>query len=259
MNCKHIALAVLCALTLDSTAVASGPRTFNPLEQKTKSFFETLPEELKVPEGVQEEHNFNLKDLAKYQGWTKECIDFSKSKKGKYCIIVDKASRTLDLYVRGELTKTYRIELGRDPFKDKTKEGDFRTPEGLYDIDFVHHDPSYHEGLRIGYPNSDDRKEFEKLKKEGVLSPKDTIGSAIFIHGEGTEEDKTPWDWTWGCMALTNLNIEDLYQRLGLGEFLKMNEEERRRTQYKFKKQLENTIVGVVRYGSRAHLNQFSR
>tara|TARA_Y100000310_G_C20673723_1_gene811684 strand:- start:292 stop:924 length:633 start_codon:yes stop_codon:yes gene_type:complete len=146
----------------------------------------------------------------KYERWIKKCKRFSRRKKS--CILVDKKARQMELYQNGKKTANYIIELGYNPIGDKTKEGDGRTPEGYYKLKFVNTWSSYHKGLRVGYPNGSDWREFYRLKNKGELSSSDTIGSEIEIHGDGSTTTKS--DWTIGCMALSNKDIDNLYRKL---------------------------------------------
>ena len=148
----------------------------------------------------------------KYKSWIKKCKQFSKKKKN--CLVVDKKARQMELYQNGKKTASYTVELGAAPLEDKTKEGDGRTPEGFYKIRFVNTWSSFYKGLRVGYPNHTDWKEFRSLKKKGKLAKYDTIGSAIEIHGSGGTTTKS--DWTAGCIALSNGDIDNLYKRLKL-------------------------------------------
>lgn len=123
-------------------------------------------------------------------------------------IIVRKSERTLQLLSAGQVIKTYKIALGRNPLGHKQREGDSKTPEGCYHI--THHNPNsaYHLSLGISYPNLQDR---ENAKKLGVFA-----GGNIMIHGQ---PNFMPFfgrmhsliDWTQGCIAVTNAEIEEIY------------------------------------------------
>jgi murein L,D-transpeptidase YafK len=123
-------------------------------------------------------------------------------------IVVYKSERRLSLYRDGQLLKSYHASLGRTPVGPKRREGDGRTPEGSYVIDGrLAHTP-YHLGLHISYPGPSDRVQAASL---GV-SP----GSAILIHGignvrGGVTEAEARSDWTEGCIAVTNAEIEEIW------------------------------------------------
>ena len=124
-------------------------------------------------------------------------------------IIVRKAARQLHLYNGDRLLKTYRIALGRTPQGPKEREGDGRTPEGSYVIDSRKRDSAFHRALHISYPNADDRRRARRL---GV-SP----GGAIMIHGlangmASIGAAHAARDWTEGCVAVTNQEIEEIWR-----------------------------------------------
>ncbi|MDD2319749.1 MAG: L,D-transpeptidase family protein, partial [Geobacteraceae bacterium] len=124
-------------------------------------------------------------------------------------LLVEKSKRQLTLFANGKVLKVYRISLGKQPTGAKEREGDRKTPEGNYLIDYHKRDSNYHLALHISYPNEDD---LERARREGV-SP----GSAIMIHGIRNGlgwlgELHQAWDWTGGCIAVTNEEMEELWQ-----------------------------------------------
>jgi murein L,D-transpeptidase YafK len=124
-------------------------------------------------------------------------------------IVIDKSDRTLTLSVAGRVIRSYEIALGRDPIGHKQREGDGRTPEGIYRIDFRKPDSSFHRALHISYPNAAD----VRAARERGVSP----GGDIMIHGLpnglgaiGSAHLKR--DWTEGCVAVTNAEIEEIWR-----------------------------------------------
>lgn len=124
-------------------------------------------------------------------------------------IVVDKSQRRLVLLQQGKPLKIYRVALGPAPVGHKECQGDGRTPEGLYRIDFRKFNSTFHRALHISYPNAHD---IQVAKSRG-LNP----GGAIMIHGLG---NFSGWydnlhhlvDWTAGCIAVTNSEIEELWR-----------------------------------------------
>ncbi|MEM0949234.1 MAG: L,D-transpeptidase family protein [Pseudomonadota bacterium] len=118
-------------------------------------------------------------------------------------IVVLKEKRAMYLLHHGEVLRSFEFELGFTPTGHKTMEGDGRTPEGQYIIDRRNPNSRFHLSIGINYPNAQD---IEVARKLGV-SP----GGDIFIHGTpkliGGRDD----DWTWGCIAVTNREMEDIY------------------------------------------------
>jgi murein L,D-transpeptidase YafK len=120
-------------------------------------------------------------------------------------VVVIKCKRLLMLLKDGEIFKTYRISLGRQPSGRKTKAGDNRTPEGSYILDSRNPNSKYHLALHISYPNEADILNAQKL---GV-SP----GGGIMIHGLGRGMVAPVFaDWTSGCIAVSNKEIEEIWR-----------------------------------------------
>ena len=125
-------------------------------------------------------------------------------------ILVQKSARKMLLQNGDQIVREYKIRLGRNPVGAKKREGDNRTPEGNYTI--VSHNPNsaYHLSLRLSYPTAEQRAEAEK---NGY-----SAGGDIMIHGY---PNKSPaflfrfihaWrDWTAGCIAVSNKEIEEIY------------------------------------------------
>jgi lipoprotein-anchoring transpeptidase ErfK/SrfK len=122
-------------------------------------------------------------------------------------VLIEKKKRVLSLISGGETIKTYHVALGTNPVGPKQRVGDLKTPEGTYTIESRNRNSAYHLALRISYPNKQDQMQAQKL---GV-SP----GGDIMIHG--LKNDLT-WvggihsgmDWTKGCIAVTNEEIEEI-------------------------------------------------
>lgn len=122
-------------------------------------------------------------------------------------ILIEKKERRLSLLSKGEVLKTYRIALGGNPIGPKERQGDNRTPEGAYVIDARNRDSRYHLSLHISYPNERDRKRAREL---GVPP-----GGNIMIHGikngfAWVGDAHTEFDWTQGCIAVTDEEIEEI-------------------------------------------------
>ncbi|HTN13710.1 MAG TPA: L,D-transpeptidase family protein [Sphingomonadaceae bacterium] len=120
---------------------------------------------------------------------------------------VDKSARTLTLFADGRAVKTYSgIQLGGAPQGHKRFEGDKRTPEGRYVIDTRNPQSAYHLSLRISYPNAEDRA----YARARGRPP----GGDIFIHGQpnALPFGRLPGDWTDGCIALSNSEMDELWQ-----------------------------------------------
>ncbi len=128
-------------------------------------------------------------------------------------IVVYKSKRILELQQDGKILKTYRIALGLEPMGDKTYEGDYKTPEGKYFINGKNSKSAYYKNLGISYPNQRDRLEAKKSGKP--------TGGDVKIHGLRND---MAWlgkchrfkDWTHGCVAVSNPEMEEIYQAVDL-------------------------------------------
>ncbi len=135
-------------------------------------------------------------------------------------IIVEKAKRVLTLYSGKKSLKSYRIALGGNPQGHKLEEGDMRTPEGRYIIDAKNPNSSFHLSLHISYPNRQDLRSARRRK----VSP----GGAIMIHGTpgslGALNTLGLYrDWTAGCIAVSDTEIEEIYAAIHTGTPILIN------------------------------------
>ena len=134
-------------------------------------------------------------------------FDYAIQKRSVDRILIEKSARRLMLISQGEVLKTYKIALGGNPIGPKERQGDNKTPEGTYVIDGRNRDSRYYLSLHISYPNERDKN---RAKELGV-SP----GGDIMIHGI---KNGSSWvgdahakvDWTNGCIAVTNEEIEEI-------------------------------------------------
>jgi len=119
-------------------------------------------------------------------------------------IVIHKSQRQLFLLHNETILETYDIDLGFAPVGDKKIEGDGKTPEGRYTIDRRNPNSTYHLSLGISYPDENDIAEAKALGEEP--------GGEIFIHGGPTLfRDRNRKDWTWGCISVTNREMETIY------------------------------------------------
>lgn len=126
-------------------------------------------------------------------------------------VVVRKAGRTLELYRGDELLRSFSIALGFEPIGHKQRQGDGRTPEGVYQLDIRRQTTRFGPGLHISYPRPEDRR---RARAAGVPP-----GGAIYIHGLpvglgviGTDHAK--FDWTNGCIAVTDEEIDEIWARV---------------------------------------------
>ena len=123
---------------------------------------------------------------------------------------VDKSERRLELLRKGKVIARYQIALGRSPDGAKEKQGDMRTPEGRYTIDWRNPKSLYHLSLHISYPDKADKARAAKLS----IDP----GGDIMIHGQPNGYSQPASlllqtvDWTFGCMAVSNADMDDIWK-----------------------------------------------
>jgi murein L,D-transpeptidase YafK len=129
-------------------------------------------------------------------------------------IVIVKSTRTMTLLSGEKILKTYKVALGTVPVGPKRVEGDHKTPEGNYTIDSRNPQSQFHMALHISYPSAADQ---QKARKLGARP-----GGAIMIHGLaksfaylGPLHRQT--DWTDGCVAVTNAEIEEIWKLVPVG------------------------------------------
>jgi len=142
-------------------------------------------------------------------------------------ILVTKSMRRLELFSDGVVVRTYHVGLGLNPVADKRQQGDRCTPEGDFYV-FTRNDKSaYYLSLGISYPNIEDAERglrdrlISRSQHDAIVNaikrktkpPQNTkLGGDIYIHGNGASSD-----WTWGCVALENGDIQELFDAVPVG------------------------------------------
>jgi len=142
-------------------------------------------------------------------------------------IVVTKGKRLLQLYSAGGVVRTYRVGLGLSPVEDKIRAGDRRTPEGDFYIYLKNSHSQFYRSLGLSYPN---RQHADRGLRDGLITRAQynqivsaieskraplqnaRLGGEIFIHGNGSHSD-----WTWGCVALDDKDIRELFDAVPLG------------------------------------------
>jgi len=129
-------------------------------------------------------------------------------------VIVLKKERILRLESHGREIKTYKVALGGDPIGAKTRQGDHKTPEGVYVLDFRNAHSKFYKAIHISYPSAHDRA----AAREPGVSP----GGDVFLHGlpngygfVGAAHRLK--DWTDGCIAVTNVEIDEIWAAVADG------------------------------------------
>lgn len=147
-------------------------------------------------------------------------------------IVVEKGARRLTLYSNGERVRVFQAALGFEPSGDKVRQGDGRTPEGEFYVCMKNDKSKFYLSLGLSYPNAEDaerglrdglitraqHKQIVNAIERGAKPPWNTaLGGEIFIHGGGTTSD-----WTWGCVALANEHVKELFDAVPLGTHVRI-------------------------------------
>ncbi len=169
-----------------------------------------------ITRSVAEAHSYlsdYFKDLSKWRRWSDETIAWSRNNNATV-ILVDKFAHRLYIYDDGKLKKEFRTELGPNWIGTKKYRGDKATPEGKYHVTKKkgRHQTKYYKALLINYPNDEDKARYNTLVKNGSI-PKRGIGNLIEIHGHGGKGI----NWTDGCVALTNDEMDKLFELVSVG------------------------------------------
>lgn len=129
-------------------------------------------------------------------------------------VLVIKSERKLFLMSGDSIVRQYDIALGANPTGHKSQEGDEKTPEGLYELDYKKSDSSFYKAIHISYPNADDLA----AAKEAGVDP----GGLIMIHGQRNgfgwlAPVSQNFDWTNGCIAVTNSEMDEVWNLVSVG------------------------------------------
>jgi murein L,D-transpeptidase YafK len=122
-------------------------------------------------------------------------------------VLVLKSKRELVLLHGRKVLKIYRVSLGGHPLGRKTREGDRKTPEGNYVLDFHNAQSDFYKSIHISYPEA---KDVARAKKLGVPP-----GEDLFIHGQLNAWEgpgKQHGDWTDGCIAVSNAEMDEIWR-----------------------------------------------
>ena len=129
-------------------------------------------------------------------------------------VLVLKKERTLQLLSQGRVIKSYKVALGGDPLGPKMRQGDHKTPEGIYVLNSRNEHSQFYKSIHISYPDAKDR---EAARKKGI-----SAGGDVFVHGL---PNGYGWigashrlkDWTDGCIAVTNAEMDEIWMAVADG------------------------------------------
>lgn len=141
-------------------------------------------------------------------------ISSSQASDNKYALVVYKSKRIMHVLKNNKVFKVYKVALGGDPIGPKRFYGDQKTPEGTYKISGKNPNSQFYKSLRISYPSPKDKKYAHSQGKDA--------GGDIMIHGLGKSfawlgKSHVMSDWTLGCVAVTNQEIDEIYKLIPAG------------------------------------------
>ncbi|PLX74680.1 MAG: hypothetical protein C0615_08870 [Desulfuromonas sp.] len=136
-------------------------------------------------------------------------------------VLVDKSEAKLYLQHKGKTVRSYSVAFGANPKGHKQMQGDERTPEGKYILDYKKKNSSFYRAIHISYPNKEDKLNAKKL---GV-----NPGGAIMIHGQKNGIGGLAWitqmfNWTDGCIAVTNAEMDEIWTLVKVGTPIKIQQ-----------------------------------
>lgn len=136
-------------------------------------------------------------------------------------VFVDKSARRLQLLSKNQVVKSYDVALGGNPSGHKQRQGDKRTPTGSYTLDYKNEQSKFYRSIHISYPNTADKA---RAKKLGV-----NAGGDIMIHGQTNGMSASAFatqksDWTEGCIAVTNDEMDEIMAAVQLGTAIEIVE-----------------------------------
>jgi len=189
---SEVMISLLNGVTNKDEMIVTQEKQIKVFEQEVKGKSNTIIEQQKKIAALEQE--IKNKSLAI------QCESADK-------ILIEKQERRLTLFSKNKMIKTYKIALGGNPIGPKERQGDNKTPEGTYIIDSRNMNSKYHMSLHVSYPNEKDRR---RAKELGVAP-----GSGIMIHGIKNgfwwvDRFHTWRDWTRGCIAVTDREIEEI-------------------------------------------------
>jgi lipoprotein-anchoring transpeptidase ErfK/SrfK len=149
----------------------------------------------------------------RWQAWADSTVAASRG--GKLAIVIDKLDRRLYLLRDGRVVTSFDADLGRNALSGKATAGDGATPEGRYHVTEKRSNGStrWYKALVLNYPNAEDQKAFEAMRRRGEIPRGRGPGSLIEIHGLGGKQS----NWTDGCIALQNASMDSLFSQVPTG------------------------------------------
>ncbi len=183
---------------------------------RVAELLDRLKQSSEVVKSYLDELEARFSDPALLRKWGELCDRAHRlSLGGDRVLLVDKYHRQTHVIERGRIVRSFQVELGWNGLRDKVQQGDGATPEGEYKVTRKkgNGDTRYYKALLLNYPNDSDRAEFRKAIRQGKVNRRARIGGLIEIHGDGGRGQ----DWTDGCVALENRDMDALFDLAYVG------------------------------------------
>jgi L,D-peptidoglycan transpeptidase YkuD (ErfK/YbiS/YcfS/YnhG family) len=211
LNIKDQETLTLTKLQLEECKLSINNKSMTGIETKLTEVLETIESLIKTSKEVVTNY---FEDYDKWEKLQIDAIKISKQNEANL-IIVDKLNRLCQVYKKGVLHSTFKTELGTNWIGDKHHAGDKMTPEGEYKIIMKKEgsQTKYQKAFLLNYPNLEDQKRHKMNKMNGIIPKNSGIGSDIEIHGMGGKGT----DWTNGCVALSNQDMDKLFSIVAVG------------------------------------------
>jgi murein L,D-transpeptidase YafK len=168
---------------------------------------------------LDERYKYSDEDLTRFLAMIEQTVRGTIAG-DNHAIIIDKAEYKLFLIKNGVVLSSYPIELGHNPFENKRMEGDACTPEGFYRVTWKRDigNTVFYRALFLDYPNQENRERFMQRVESGEVPSSAGIGGSIEIHGCGSGKPGNAggWNWTLGCIALSNYDMDELFESVPL-------------------------------------------
>lgn len=166
----------------------------------------------KLEDTITDYINDQARKIEIWRQWVRETVAESRAK-GTKAVVIDKMAHKTYLVSAGKVIRAYDSELGYNSAHQKLFAGDGATPEGQYRVTKVKYNSKFYKALLINFPNGLDQRRFRENKSKGIISRYARVGALIEIHGNGGKNE----DWTDGCVALTNKDMDHLLQHVAVG------------------------------------------
>lgn len=206
MSKKLINLLADCKLKHHELVLALEKGNASKMDGKLKTLETGVGELVVFAKTTMEEFS---KEVPVWKKWVNAAIENSR-KSGTALIVVNKYERECQVYSKGKLQASFSVELGSNWIGDKQRAGDKTTPEGHYKVlkRKASGQTKYYKALLLNYPNEEDKARFKMNKESGAIPQNASIGNLIEIHGEGGKG----MDWTDGCIALENSDMDKIWK-----------------------------------------------